>query len=210
MKSDTGHDFSIKDVEILDNETCFDGFLSISRIRLRHRLYAGGWSQAFSRELMCRRPGVGVLLYDPVLDKVVLVQQFRVGCLDDEQNGPWAIELVAGIVDADESPEDVAIREAQEEAKLGIRTLIPVCQYYNSPGGSNEKLWIFCAGVDADKAGGIHGLADENEDIQTLVMSRTEAEAAVAAGRINNAMSIIAIQWLGLNLERVKRMLTRA
>ena len=198
--------FGIKDVEILENSSCYQGFLSIDRLRLRHRLYQGGWSAPFTREVLRRNPGVGVLLYDPELDKVLMVEQFRAGCLDNGK-GPWVLELVAGIVDAGESPEEVAIREVREETGIGTDRLIPVCDYYNSPGGSSERNTVYCAGFDAREAGGVFGLKEEHEDIRTVVLDRAAALEAVSAGCINNAMSIIALQWLSLNLPRVRQAL---
>lgn len=198
--------FSIKDVEILDNKSCYEGFLSISSLHLKHRLFEGGWSNVFSREIMLRAPGVGVLLYDPDLDKVLLVEQFRAGCLDNA-GGPWVLELVAGIIDKDESTEEVAVREAREEAQVSIERLIPVCEYYSSPGGSNEKLSIYCARVDASAEPGVFGVKEENEDIRSVILTREDAQTAVETGVINNAMAIIAIQWLTLNLEYVKDVL---
>lgn len=200
-------EFGRDDVEILDAATRYEGFLRIERLRLRCRLFQGGWSGEFSREVLRRQPGVGVLLYDPLLDKVLLVEQFRVGCLDDERNGPWALELVAGLLEEGESPQAVAIREAEEEAGLAIRQVLPVCEYYNSPGGSSEKLSVFCAGFDATRAGGIFGVETEFENIRTVILGREEALKAVAAGRINNAMSIIALQWLQLNLQQAREAL---
>lgn len=197
--------FGRNDVAILENTTCHSGFLRIDRLRLKCRLFEGGWSREFTREVLRREQGVGVLLYDPRLDKVLLVEQFRVGCLDDTRNGPWALELVAGLLDTDESAEEVARREADEEAGVTIDRLLPVCEYYNSPGGSSEKLRVFCAAFDATRAGGIHGLETESENIRTVILAREAALAAVVAGRINNAMSIIALQWLQLNLDRVRR-----
>lgn len=196
--------YGIKDVEILDNEPCYSGFLSVDLYRIRHRLFGGGWSGVFSREVLRRLPGVGVLLYDPDLDKVLMVEQFRAGCLDNP-GGPWVLELVAGVVERGESPQAVAVREAREEAGARIDRLIPVCEYYNSPGGSSERITIYCARVDAGGAAGVYGLKDEHEDIRTVVLKRREAEEAVQAGRINNAMAIIAIQWLRLNLHEVMR-----
>jgi ADP-ribose pyrophosphatase len=196
--------FQLPDVELLERKRCYQGFLQIDRLTLKCRRYQGGWSRVFHRELMLRQPGVGVLLYDPVLDMVLLVEQFRAGCLDDERNGPWALELVAGMLDSDENAEQVAVREAQEEAGIDIGHLIPICQYYNSPGGSNERLSIYCARFDATVAGGIFGLPAENEDIRTVRIGRSAAMDAISDGRINNAMSIIALQWLELNLGRVK------
>ena len=204
MSSDAAVSFGRDDVEILDSTTLHAGFLRIGQLRLRCRLYEGGWSREFTREVLHREPGVGVLLYDPAVDKVLLVEQFRVGCLDDSKNGPWALELVAGLLEAGETPQAVAVREVEEEAGIKIGELLPVCEYYNSPGGSSEKLSVFCARFDAALAGGIFGLATESENIRTVVLDRQQAFAAVQSGRINNAMSIIALQWLQLNLDQVR------
>ncbi len=204
MNNELEPGFKLSDVDLIDRQSCHRGFLQIDKLTLKCRRYEGGWSRVFHRELMLRHPGVGVLLYDPVADKVLLVEQFRAGCLDDSHNGPWALELVAGILDSGESAAEVAIREANEEAGIKISHLLPVCDYYNSPGGSNEHLTIYCAGFDSGTSGGIFGLVDENEDIRTVIISRTAALAAIVSGRINNAMSIIALQWLELNLQRVR------
>lgn len=202
--------FGKDDVEIIETKRSYQGFLKIDQYRLRIRRYEGGWSSEFQREVVCRHPGVGLLLYDPVQDKVLLVEQFRPGCLADEHNGPWALELVAGMVDkGGESPAQVAAREAEEEAGVGVdaERMLWVCRYYNSPGGSNEQMHIYCAAFDANHCGGIFGVDTEHENIRTVVISRNEAMAAIQGGRINNAMSIIALQWLELNLQRVTRAL---
>ncbi|MEY4640993.1 MAG: hypothetical protein RLZZ227_987 [Pseudomonadota bacterium] len=200
--------FGLNDVEILARIPSYTGWLKIEKLHLKCRLFEGGWSQEFTRELLLRGHGVGVLLYDPHLDKVLMVEQFRVGCLDDVRNGPWALELVAGLLEAGEIPEEVARREAVEEAGVSVGRLLQICEYYNSPGASNEKLTVFCAGFDASLPGGIFGVDDEFENIRTTILGRSEALAAVASGRINNAMSIIALQWLELNLADVRKTLT--
>lgn len=197
--------FGLADVELLERRSCYQGFLRIDHLTLKCRRYEGGWSREFHREVMLRHRGVGVLLYDPERDAVLMVEQFRAGCLDDKQNGPWALELVAGIIDTDESEIEVARREAVEEAGIAVGHLIPVCHYYSSPGGSNEQLAVYCGRFDADShKSGIYGLADENENIRTIILGRGAALAAVQSGRVNNAMSIIALQWLELNLARVR------
>lgn len=209
MSSGTRPPFGLDDVRILDTQTCYQGHLGIKKFKLQCRLYQGGWSAVFSREVLDRHQGVGVLLYDPGSDKVLLVEQFRVGCLGDETNGPWALELVAGLVDKDETPQAVAIREVQEEAgiRIDIDDMLFVAKYYNSPGGSNELLRVYCAAFDADREEGIFGLDTEAENIQTRIMTRDEALKGVASGRINNAMAIIALQWLQLNLRDVRETL---
>ena len=151
-----------------------------------------------TRELLLRPRAVGVLLFDPAQQQVVLVRQIRVGMLDEGQN-PWLLELVAGMVESGEEPIEVAARESLEEANTKQQDLLQICEYYNSPGISNERITLFCGRVDATQAGGIFGLDAEHEDIEVVVLSLADALAKVASGEINNAMSIIALQWLQLN-----------
>ncbi len=191
------------DVEVVEREACFRGFYQLDRLHLRHRLFAGGMGKLISRELFVRHDAVCVLPYDPQRDCVVLIEQFRVGALDKSLN-PWLIELVAGLIDKDEQPEQVARREAVEEAGLGLAELWPLTQYYPSPGGSDERVHLYVGRCDSRGAGGVHGLEDEGEDIRVLVWSLDEALAAVEDGRIDNAASIIALQWLALNRAKVR------
>ena len=151
-----------------------------------------------TRELILRPRAVGVLLFDPAQQQVVLVRQIRVGMLDEGQN-PWLLELVAGMVESGEEPTEVAARESLEEANTKPQDLLQICEYYNSPGISNERITLFCGRVDSTQAGGIFGLDAEHEDIEVVVLSLADALAKVASGEINNAMSIIALQWLQLN-----------
>lgn len=193
--------FTLNDVEILDEENTYNGFFQIKRMSLKHKLFAGGWSETIQRELFYRRPVGAVLPYDPVRDEVVLIQQFRVGAM--QQQNPWLIELVAGITEPNESVEDMIHREAQEEAGIELLELVKLYQYWVSPGGSCENLTLYCGRVDASKAGGIHGLAHEHEDIKVITMSSQKAIEAINTGVINNAATIIALQWLALNKNSV-------
>ena len=191
------------DVEVVEREACFRGFYQLDRLHLRHRLFAGGMGKLINRELFVRHDAVCVLPYDPQRDCVVLIEQFRVGALDKSLN-PWLIELVAGLIDKDEQPEQVARREAVEEAGLELAELWPLTQYYPSPGGSDERVHLYVGRCDSRGAGGVHGLEDEGEDIRVLVWSLDEALAALDDGRIDNAASIIALQWLALNRDKVR------
>ena len=156
------------------------------------------------RELFVRHDAVCVLPYDPLRNSVVLLEQMRIGAIDKCDN-PWMIELVAGLIDTDEQPDEVAHREAEEEAGLQLRELIPITRYFPSPGGSNERVHLYCALVDSQGVGGIHGLQEEGEDIRVSVWSLDEALAAVEQGRIDNAASIISLQWLALHAERLRQ-----
>jgi len=190
-------------VEILERAPCYRGFFELHRVRLRHRLFAGGWSRPLTRELFVRGPAVGVLLYDPRHRLVGLVEQFRVGALA-EPGGPWVLEVVAGMVEAGEDAAAVARRETAEEAGIDALTLEPICRYLTSPGGSDETHELFCGLTELRGRAGCFGVDDEHEDIRLLVMPEAEALAGLAAGRYNNAATIIALQWLALHGERMR------
>jgi ADP-ribose pyrophosphatase len=203
MNFEEGPCFSLDDVEIRDRRTLYQGFFQMEKYRLRHRLIEGGWSPWLERELFVRPPAVGVLLYDPYRDAVVLVEQFRIGALQAPE-GPWLLELVAGIVEPGESHEDVAHREAAEEAGVEIMDLEYICEYLSSPGGTNEQITLYCGGVDSTGVGGVEGLAEEGEDIWVQVFPREEAWKAVQENYINNASAIIALQWLQFHWQRLQ------
>ncbi len=192
-------------VDIVQRETCFQGFYRLDRVRLRHELFAGGMGREISRELFVRHDAVCVLPYDPQRDEVVLIEQFRVGALDKTAN-PWLVELVAGLIDKDEQPEEVAHREAQEEAGLTFSALWPMTRYFPSPGGSDELVHLYLGRCSSEGAGGLHGLEEEGEDIRVRVWALEDALQAVRDGQIANAASIIALQWLALNRDEVRGM----
>ena len=194
-----------RDFEVVEREACFRGFYKLDRVHLRHRQFAGGMGPVIRRELFVRHDAVCVLPYDPQRDAVVLIEQFRVGAMDKDEN-PWLLELVAGLIDKDEEPEEVAHREAQEEADLILGPLWPVSRYFPSPGGSDELVHLYIGRCDSEGAGGVYGLPEEGEDIKVHVMSFADAMQAVRDGRINNAASIIALQWLALNRDEVRGM----
>jgi len=187
-----------KDVQIAKEETLYQGFFHIKQYQLKFRKFAGDWSQLITRELFDRGPVAAILPYDPAVDQVVLLEQFRIGALREKQS-PWLIELVAGILEPGEDPKVMAHRETQEETGLQVQDLIHIFDYWTSPGGTSEYLSLFCAKVDAGQAGGIHGLAEEQEDIRVFPLDRKKAYDAVQSGKINNAATIIALQWLQLN-----------
>ena len=191
-------------VDLIDRKTVFQGYFRIDRFKLRHRRFDGTWSETFNRELFERGHAAAVLLYDPVRDAVTLTEQFRPGALSAGWH-PWLIEIVAGIIDAGENAESTAIREAREEAGAEIGELVKIADVLASPGGSSETIRIFCARVDSGQLGGIHGLADESEDIRVFSVPTDEAIAWLGTGRINNATTMLAIQWLALNRDTLRK-----
>lgn len=192
------------DVEIVDRETVYDGYFRMDSYRLRHRLHDGGWGREVTRELFERGHAAALLPYDPVLDAVVLIEQFRIGAYAAGWK-PWLIEVVAGIIEPDETAEEVVRREAAEEAGLTVTELLPIAAYLPSPGGTSETTSLFCGRVDAARAGGIHGLADEGEDIEVSVHEGKDVETLISSGRIRNAASLIALQWFLLNRQSLRQ-----
>lgn len=188
--------------KLLDTEPKYQGFFKIERCRVRHQTYAGGEIE-ITRELFHRGDAVAVLLYDPARDKIVLIEQFRIGAKDDEDT-PWLLEIVAGVVDPGESVTQVARRECKEEAGLEVHSFEPVYSFYSSPGGCSEKIHVLCALVNSEQAQGVHGLPHEGEDIRVVVIDFDEVHDLLASGRINSAIPLVALQWLQLNRERLK------
>jgi ADP-ribose pyrophosphatase len=187
--------------QISSQETLSKGFLKLKRYSLRHDLFTGGESDTLLRERIEDFCAAAVLLFDPNQDKVVLIEQFRIGAADG-QNNPWLLEIVGGLVEPGEDPAEVAKREALEEAGCEIQRLIPIGDFLVSPGFSTERVSLFCGLVDSTKAGGIHGLADEGEDIRVEVLPLEQALDELFVGRLNSTTGIVALQWLALNRDR--------
>ena len=166
-----------------------------------------------SREIFERGHAGCCLLYDPDLDKLVLIEQFRIGALaalaspwfDEDETSPWLIEIIAGIIEDGEDPEAVVRREALEEAGCAIGEIEPLFHYLVSPGGSSESMFVFCGRVDASNAGGIHGLRHEGEDIRVLVADAQEVFAMLDQGRIINSMTLIPLQWFRAHHQELRR-----
>lgn len=197
--------FNHKDYQIIEKSAVRKGFLSIYKYRLKHRLFAGGWSPEFEREVMDRGHAVMVLPYDVERDQLVVLEQFRIGALQQEDS-PWLLEFVAGMIDKpEESAETVAKRELDEEAGLQADKLHYALTYLSTPGGCTEKISIYIAQVDSSKAAMHGGLDTENEDIKVHVLPRTTVMELLAQGKINNAASVIGLQWLQLHLEQIQQ-----
>ena len=196
--------FNKKDVFNLTKRILYKGFFSLYEYRFQYRKFDGSVSEAVTREILDRGHAVVLLAYDDKRDEVVLIEQIRIAAINT-QDTPWMLELIAGMMDHDnESSEEVAKREAMEEAGIMVGQCKPIISYLASPGGLTEQLHILVGQVDSSTAKGVHGLAEENEDIKVHVVSREQAYQWVEEGIINNAASIIALQWLQLNHQSLK------
>lgn len=194
-----------KEFVICNKDVMYDGFYQMEKYYIRHTLYGGGWSGEFTRELFRRTNCVAVLLYDPVADKVVLIEQFRIGAaITVNSERAWLVEIVGGAIDDGETEEEVAHRESKEEAGCDILELTLINRFYTTPGGSSELISLYYGRVDSSQAGGIHGLDYEDEDIQVTAIPFDEVYQMLGTGKIESGIAIIAIQWLALHRQGLR------
>ncbi|WP_421998795.1 NUDIX domain-containing protein [Reyranella sp.] len=190
-------------VQLVDHVVAYQGHFRISRYQFRHGLYEGGQSHVIRREVFERGQAAAVLPYDPRRDEVVLIRQFRAGSYVAGRH-PWTWEIVAGIIEDGESPEELVRREAVEEASLELREVIPIHDVILSPGACSEGCTIFLGHVDTANAGGVFGLESEGEDILVKVVSFAEVRTMLEHGEIDNAIAVIGLQWLALHRDEVR------
>lgn len=196
--------FSGDDVKVLEKKPLHQGFFKTTLYRLQHKLFRGGWSEAIEREVMDRGHAVVVLPYDVERDEIVMLEQFRVGALATSET-PWLLELVAGMTEPNETEESVAHRELDEEAGLTAQQMRFALSYLSSPGGLTERISIYIAKVDASQAAQYGGLASEHEDIRVESVPRETAMQLLDDGKIDNAATVIALQWLALHKDTLCR-----
>lgn len=195
--------FGPDDIDIQQQERVYDGYFKMDRFRFRHRLFAGGWSESVQREVFDRGHAVAVLPYDPLADKVLLIRQVRLPALLGEGQ-PWQIETVAGIIDPGEAAEEVARREALEEAGVEVTDLWHLFRFMTSAGASSERIDLYLGRADLTNAGGVYGLDDEHEDIEAVAAPFAEAWALVENKRTENTPALMALMWLKLNRAAVR------
>lgn len=195
--------FGADDVRVLSDETVYKGYFQIRKVTLQYRAFDGGWVEPQVRELFERGDAVGVLPYDPENDSLVLIEQFRPGAMRDG-GSPWMLELIAGIVEPGESDTQVVHREAMEEAGCALSTLEPIATVLPSAGACTEQVRLFCGRVSSAAIGGVHGLAEEGENILVHSVPVADAFDLLARNRIPNGHTLIALQWLKIHIDSLR------
>ncbi len=190
--------------ELVSHEVAFQGYFKVGRYIFRHTLHRGGMSGLVSREVFERGQAGAVLLYDPGRDEVVMIRQFRAGAYVAGHH-PWVWEVVAGIIEENETAEQMIRRETVEEANLEVGELLPITKVMLTPGACSEACEVFLGRVDSSKAGGVFGLADEHEDILVKALPFAEAYALLERNEVDNAVGVIALQWLALHRDEVRK-----
>ncbi len=193
--------FSTGDVEAVSRGFGYARFFAVEDHVLRHRRFDGGMSPEIGRAVMASGDAVTVLPFDLSRGEVLLIEQFRTGPFARRDPSPWMLEAVAGRCDGAEPPGATARREAMEEAGVRLGRLRRIAGYYPTPGISAEYLTAFVGEADLAGAGGVHGLAAEDEDIRVLVVPVAEALRAVESGEVNNAPLLMSLLWLARNHE---------
>ncbi len=192
-------------VEVLDRRQPYVGFFSVEELDLRHRRNDGGWSGQMTRTVWNSGDATVVLPWDPMRDRVLLIDQFRPGPLFRGDPQPWLLETVAGRIDAGETPEQAARREALEEAGLRLGDLIAGPAHYPSPGTFCEFLHLFVGIADLpDGIAGVGGVESEQEDIRSHVVPRRELMRMLRAGQVVNGPLLVMALWLASEAGRLR------
>lgn len=191
-------EFNADDVEIIEKKTPFKGYFQIDEYTMRHKKHEGGWSAPINREIFERGHASAMLLYDPNLDVVVMIEQFRPGAFAAGFN-PWLLEVPAGIIEEGQTPESVARRETTEETGCTPKRMEFIADYLVSPGGSTETLHLYCVEVDSTEALEFAGLEEEGEHIRVLKVPALETFSMLETGHMHNSTGIIAIMWLKMH-----------
>lgn len=193
------HAATVADVTVTDRAPPLGRFFRLAGFDVTHRRFDGGTQGPLPREVMVGVDAVMVLPYDPVRDRVLLVEQIRMGVLLRGDPNPWMLEPVAGMIDAFETPEQAALRETREEAGLDV-TLRHVASFYPSPGNATDYFHTYVGLCDLpDGLSATGGLADEHEDLALHLLALDDALALVASGEIAVGPCISLLMWLALH-----------
>ena len=193
------------DITVAAQREPYARFFAVEEYDLTHRRFDGSFSPQITRAVFISGDAVTVLPYDPVRDRVLLIEQFRAGPFARGDAQPWQLEAIAGRIDPGEAPQDAARREAVEEAGLTLGALLDVAQYYPSPGVFAEYLYSYVAITDLpDGAAGVFGVAGEAEDIRGHLMGFDDLMALVASGEVANAPLILTAYWLAARREKLR------
>ena len=192
------------DAQIHQREYLYRGFIQVEKVSLSHRLFNQTmYTPVLQRELIQRPEAAGVLIYDAAQQKFALIEQFRVGAIDDSDSA-WQLEIIAGVLDGDESPESCIRRESLEESGCEIDELEHLFSFYPSAGACSELFHLYSAQAHLPEQGGVFGMPDEGENIQLHLIDYSEVTHLLSNGRLRNAPVIMALQWLQQHIKTTR------
>ncbi len=193
----------MKKVEIENKRVLFKDIFTITETNLRFEQFNERMSQPTRRLVFERGDSVAALLLNRDTQHVILIEQFR---YPTYEKGPgWLCEVVAGMIDEGEQPEDAMRREIHEEIGYQAHELTHIATFYVSPGGSSERILLYYAEVGtADRVAPGGGLASEHEDIRQVELTLSELWEALENKSLADAKTLIAVQWLQSKLKETK------
>ena len=193
--------YNQNDFKIQSRRFVFKGFIQVEEISLRHRLFnETNYTTVIHREFIHRKEAAGVLIYNDQQQKFALIEQFRIGAIND-LNSPWQLEIIAGVLDGDETPENCIRRESLEESGCEIDELQHLYSFYPSAGACDEIFHLYVAQATLPNEGGIFGMPDEGENIQLHLIDYADLDQLLKSQRLRNAAVIIALQWLAQHIK---------
>jgi nudix-type nucleoside diphosphatase (YffH/AdpP family) len=187
-------------IQVEDLKREYLGFFALNQVDLKYPFFDNSTSGVKSRTILMGSEASLILPYDPILDKVLLVEQFRIGPFCRGDKAPWVYEPVAGMIEFGEKPEDAAKREVFEEAGIQVTNLLKINSGYPNPGEATTYFYNYIGVVDlSDYSPGIYGIRDEGEDIRTHVIDFKE----VLNWSLSNKLRVLPLNtmvlWLALN-----------
>ena len=183
--------------KINSKEKLHDGFFKLHKMNFNHKRFNGGWNKNVTREIFSGSHVASLLPYDPIKNKIILLEQFRAGVLKREIN-PIIKEIVAGMIDEGENPKEAAIRECKEETGCKVNKIIDIFSYYPAPGSSESYYHLFLGEVESFEGERISGEEGENEDILARSYGVEEVKNLLKENKIINGLTLIALQWFFL------------
>ena len=186
----------MKKVLVEEKKYVLDDFFKVEEAHLRFEQFNGEMSPLIRRFSFERGNSAAVLVFNLDTQKIILIDQFRYPTYDKGHG--WITELIAGMIDPGESPEESARRELKEESELTISAIEHVCTFYTSPGGSSEQIFLYYAEVSGEfaKYSKTGGLRNHGEDIISFEISLEDALNKIKTGEIRDAKTITGIYWL--------------
>ena len=183
--------------KIINKKNLYSGFFSLNKYEFSHKKHDGEWTGIVGREVFSGAHVSTLLPYDPIKKEIILIQQFRAGVLS-RYDEDYLYEIVAGIIDEGENPEETARRECFEETGCEVKKIHPIQSYFPAPGSSESYYHLYLGEIQAFDGERIRGLEKENEDILVKSFKIDEVRQMLREKKIINGLTLVALQWFFL------------